>query len=123
VLGGHSRGAAIAARFAHRHREDLAALLLIGTTHPRDQDLSALTLPGLKISGSRDCVADLDQSLANRSRLPAHTVWVTVEGANHAQFGHYGPQLGDCRATISREEQQRETLETMVSWLTNLGSV
>ncbi len=118
VLGGHSRGAALAALFASRYPMELSGLLLIGTTHPKDQDLSSLKIPVLKISGTRDCVADLKTSKAGASRLPAQAVWTTIVGANHAQFGYYGTQLGDCSATISREQQQRQVREEVLRWLT-----
>lgn len=117
VLGGHSRGAMLSALFASRYPADLSGLYLIGTTHPRDQDLSALRIPVLKVSGTRDCVADVEDSKANASRLPSQTVWTTIVGANHAQFGYYGSQLGDCRATISREDQHRQLLEEVLRWL------
>lgn len=117
VLGGHSRGAAMSATFAGRYANELSGLLLIGTTHPRDEDLSSLTMPVLKIVGTRDCVADAKDSLANLSKLPPHTAWVTIEGANHAQFAHYGSQLGDCGAGISRESQQQQALDGVLSWL------
>jgi hypothetical protein len=32
--------------------------------------------------------------------------WVEIKGGNHSQFGHYGPQLFDGTATVTREEQQ-----------------
>lgn len=117
VLGGHSRGGMLSVLFASRYPEDLAGLLLIGTTHPRDHDLSSLRIPVLKVSGTRDCVADLEKSKAGASKLPPQSTWATIVGANHAQFGYYGSQLGDCRATISREEQQRKLLEEVVRWL------
>ena len=34
-----------------------------------------------------------------------------MEGGNHAQFGNYGEQKGDGKATISAEEQQRQTVK------------
>ena len=117
VLGGHSRGAALSAMFASRYPTELSGLLLIGTTHPKDHDLSSLPIPVLKISGTRDCVADLKASKAGASKLPKQAVWTTIVGANHAQFGYYGSQLGDCRATISREEQQRQLREEVLRWL------
>jgi pimeloyl-ACP methyl ester carboxylesterase len=118
VLGGHSRGGMLSALFASRNPADLSGLLLVGTIHPRDQDLSSLRIPVMKISGTRDCVADLDASKASASKLPSQAVWTTIVGANHAQFGHYGSQLMDCRATISREDQQRQLLEEVLRWLT-----
>jgi pimeloyl-ACP methyl ester carboxylesterase len=117
VLGGHSRGARLSALFASRYPAELAGLFLIGTTHPRDEDLSALKIPVLKVSGTRDCVADVEDSKANAARLPGQTVWTTIVGANHAQFGYYGSQLGDCKATISRIEQHQQLLDELLRWL------
>ena len=107
----------MSATFAGRYANELSGLLLIGTTHPRDEDLSSLTIPVLKVVGTRDCVADARDSLANLSKLPPHTTWLTIEGANHAQFAHYGSQLGDCRAEISREHQQQQVMDAVLSWL------
>ena len=108
----------LSALFASRYADELSGLLLIGTTHPRDHDLSSLRIPVLKISGTRDCVADLDKSKAGASKLPSQAVWTTIVGANHAQFGYYGSQLGDCRATITREAQQRQLRDEVLRWLT-----
>jgi pimeloyl-ACP methyl ester carboxylesterase len=117
VIGGHSRGAAMSARFTSLHPDEIAGLFMLGTTHPRDENLSSFARPVLKVSGSLDCVADLEETLKNKRRLPPHTRWVTIEGANHAQFGYYGRQLGDCAAAIDRDAQQRQTHEALVSWL------
>jgi pimeloyl-ACP methyl ester carboxylesterase len=117
ILGGHSRGAALAAGFAFAHAQDLSGVIMIGTTHPRDHNLSSLTIPMLKIAGTKDCVADLDASKANSHNLPTATSWVVIEGANHAQFGYYGSQLGDCSATITREAQQNQTFDAILTWL------
>ena len=40
-----------------------------------------------------------------------------IEGGNHAQFGNYGPQKGDLPATISAEEQQKQTVEAIEAFL------
>ena len=122
VLGGHSRGAALSAGFAREHAADLAGLFLIGTTHPKADNLSSLKMPVLKVNGTRDCVADENDSLANRSLLPAHTTWVSIVGANHAQFAYYGAQLGDCWATITRDAQQEELLRVVLRWLDTASS-
>lgn len=114
ILAGHSRGAALSARFAGEHPGVIAGLVLIATTHPKRVSLAALSIPVTKIYGSRDCVADAGEILANAALLPPTTQWVRVEGANHRQFGWYGAQLGDCKATITRETQQARTLEALL---------
>jgi pimeloyl-ACP methyl ester carboxylesterase len=117
ILAGHSRGAALSARFAGEHPEALAGLVLIGTTHPKQASLAHFPLPVTKIYGTRDCVADSAAVFANAHLLPEHTQWVLLEGANHHQFGSYGALFGDCRATISRAQQQTRTLEALLAAL------
>lgn len=117
IVAGHSRGAAMAAHFAHEHPTLLRGLILIGTTHPRDQDLSGAPYPVLKILGSRDCVASAAGARENAAKLPIATTWTVIEGANHAQFGYYGSQINDCRAEISRAEQQQQLIAAVTAFL------
>jgi pimeloyl-ACP methyl ester carboxylesterase len=121
VVGGHSLGGAVAARFAREHPGLLSGLLLCGTTHPRDFDLSKFDRPVTKLYGTNDGVADVEQTLGNAKLLPARTRWVVVEGGNHAQFGWYGPQPGDRPAAISREQQQEALVRAAVELLGEAG--
>lgn len=117
ALAGHSRGAVLAATFAHLHPERVAGLVLVGTTHPRDFDLSSARFPVTKIMASRDGVAPVAQSRANQGLLPPTTRFVMIEGGNHAQFGYYRYQLFDGEAIISREEQQQQLTGAMLAAL------
>ena len=119
ILAGHSLGAALATRIAGRDPALAGALVLIGTTHPRDVDLSALTIPITKVYGSNDGVAPTERMFANRRLLPAQTRWIAIEGGNHSQFGHYGHQLFDGKAVISRERQQAITRAALLDALTS----
>jgi pimeloyl-ACP methyl ester carboxylesterase len=121
VVGGHSLGGAVAARFAHEQPGLLSGLLLCGTTHPRDFDLSKFDRPVTKVYATNDGVADAEQTRRNGKLLPARTRWVVVEGGNHAQFGWYGPQPGDRPATISREQQQEALVRAAVELLGEAG--
>jgi hypothetical protein len=49
--------------------------------------------------------------------LPPSTVRVEIDGANHAQFGWYGLQSGDNNSTISREQQQNQTVAAIIGLL------
>jgi len=122
VVGGHSRGAAIGARFAYFHSNQFDGLVLIGTSHPKEEafDLSDTTLSVTKIYASNDGLASLEEVQANAIYLPEDTNWVLIEGGNHGQFGYYGKQLGDNEATISREEQQKLTIEAVLTVLNNV---
>lgn len=118
VVSGHSLGGALAARFARSDAKSLAALVLIGTTHPKQQGLAALTIPVTKVYASNDGVAPPDRVLANRQLLPGHARWVEVPGGNHSQFGLYGQQLFDGTATATRERQEAITRAAIVDVLT-----
>lgn len=113
AIGGHSHGGVIASRFATDYPHELQSLILIGTTHPRDTDLSKLDRPVTKIFGTLDGLASEARIHANAHLLPAATTWVRLEGGNHQQFGWYSFQIGDHRATITRAAQQAATLEAI----------
>lgn len=117
ILAGHSQGAKMAAQFVYENPSLFNKLVLIATTHPRDINLSGLKIPVMKISGTMDGVAGMDDIVNNKSKLPPDTKYVSIEGANHAQFGYYGFQIGDNNASISREQQQKVTLESILSFI------
>lgn len=117
VVAGHSLGGALASRVALSGSARIAAVVLIGTTHPRDWDLSSLTIPIAKIYGSNDGVAPPARMFGNRHLLPQHTLWVEIKGGNHSRFGHYGHQLRDGKATITRDHQQALTRDVLLQML------
>jgi hypothetical protein len=115
VLAGHSRGAAHTARIAYETPAAFAAYVLMGTSHPRDHDLSSHAIDVTKIAATHDGVAG--EAQFDRRRLPSTTRWVRIEGGNHSQFGYYGYQLFDGRASISREEQQAQVIAALLEVL------
>lgn len=117
VIGGHSKGGALAAAFARDHESHVAGLLLVGTSHPREDDLSSLDVDVTKIYGSEDGLASEAEVLRFAPNLPDSTHWVRIEGGNHAQFGWYGWQLGDGSAGISRAEQHAMTVRSILDQL------
>jgi len=119
TVGGHSRGAAIASRFADLHEGSFDGLILIGTSHPKEEafDLSDTDLSVTKVYATNDGLASTDEVEANALYLPDDTSWILIEGGNHSQFGYYGSQLGDNAATISRERQQELTVDASDLWV------
>lgn len=120
VLGGHSQGAKTAALIAHANPGLVRGLVLLGTSHPRDVDLSARTLPTLKVYAEHDGLASVGEVLQNRPLLPADAQLVEIAGGNHSQFGYLGHLLTDGTATISTEEQHRIAVEAVVTFLEGL---
>lgn len=117
VLAGHSQGGKMAARFVYEHPGLASSLVLLGTTHPRDFDLSQSPIRVLKLYGTSDGVANPADVLANRRKLPATAQLVPILGGNHSQFGYYGFQLGDHKATISRQQQQETVVHEILAFI------
>ena len=122
VVGGHSKGAAVASVFARDHPQSLAGLLLVGSSHPREFSLSALRVPVLKVYGSRDGLASEEEVRQYAANLPEQARFMKIEGGNHAQFAYYGFQFGDRRSTISREEQQRQLFGAVLQLLQHVSA-
>ena len=114
---GHSRGGGVAARMVLRDPSNIAGLVLIGTSHPRDLNLAHLLLPVTRVYGTRDTVVGPDTRQQTSSNLPPATRMVEIDGGNHSQFGYYGFQPGDSAATITRETQQRLTRQALTDAL------
>ena len=121
AVGGHSLGGSMAAQYVASPPSSVKALILLESYPASGNDLSGKQLSVLTIHGTRDGLvssAQIDDSL---KLLPKGTVRVEIQGGNHAQCGWYGPQPGDMDATISREEQQRQIVQTTVEFLKGLS--
>lgn len=114
AIGGHSMGGAMASRYTLENRT-VAGLALIGS-FPFG-DLSGLDLPVMSIYGDSDGLIPLSQIDESRASLPPDTVFVELDGANHAQFGDYGSQRGDLPATMPLAEQHARTVEALLALL------
>ncbi len=123
VLGGHSRGGVVVSTLMTSPAPTVAGILLVGTSHPRDVDLSALTIPVTKVAGTRDGLASPAEVKANARLLPTATHWVWIEGGNHSQFGWYGFQPGDRRSTIAAATQRSITREAVLASLRAADSI
>lgn len=117
VLGGHSKGAVFVSQIAATPPTSLRGVIIAGSTHPRDVDLSGSPLAITKILATLDGIAPMATSQSRTALLPATVHWRLIEGGNHSQFGWYGTQLGDGTATISREQQQAQLLSAVLGAL------
>jgi len=120
AIGGHSLGGAMAANFAWSTPGAVQGLVLLGAYPAENNNLSHASLSVLSISASRDGLANPAKIAASRDLLPADTLWVTIAGGNHAQFGWYGEQNGDNPAEISRQEQQNQVVNAVSAFLASL---
>jgi hypothetical protein len=120
VIGGHSLGGAMSARYAFRHPEKVQGLVLWASYPAGTDDLHASGLRVASIYGTRDGLTSLEDIRTSETLLPADTLWIEITGGNHAQFGYYGPQSGDLEAEISMDEQQRMIVEGTLAVLSLL---
>lgn len=121
VIAGHSLGAALSCRVIQEDPTKFSAMVLIGSTHPKADNLSQLQIPVTKVFGDKDGVAPMADILANKQLLPAATAWYKIDGGNHSQFGHYGWQILDGRPAIPREEQQEQTQSAILKTIKRIG--
>lgn len=122
VIGGHSLGGSMAALYAYNHQDQIKGLVFWASYPASSNDLSGSMIKVTSIYGTQDGLATQDKIDASRKLLPADTTWVSISGGNHAQFGWYGPQLGDNPASISRAEQQAEVIQSTLDLLYSVGN-
>ena len=114
VVMGHSLGGA-ALSFVVDERFD--SYILLASYPAESVDLSDTSVRVLSITASLDGVLNRENFNLAKERLPLETVYMDIEGGNHAQFGHYGKQRNDNDATISRETQQDLTVQAILQFL------
>lgn len=121
AVGGHSLGGAMAARFVHRHPGAAEGLVLWAAFPAQSDSLAERTeLAAASIYGTLDGLATPAEIEASAGLLPPQTLFTTIEGGNHAQFGAYGPQRGDNPAAISPAEQQAQVVAATVALLAEI---
>ena len=111
-IGGHSLGGAMAAEYAANHADRLSGLILLAAYPTRKLDPQ---LTEISIYGSEDGVINRNKLESGKKLAPDTFLEFVIEGGNHAQFGSYGIQRGDAAAAVSQEEQQRMTVEYIIS--------
>ncbi len=87
AIGGHSLGGAMAAEYTAANPDEIDGLALWAAYPAANTDLSAYDLAAVSIYGDVDGVASIADILDGASRLPPDTVFVSIPGGNHTQFG------------------------------------
>jgi hypothetical protein len=130
AIAGHSLGGVSAALLAQANpMGNIQGLAMwasypaIGSEMPSGQpcDLSATGLKAISIIGTEDGGMDWEQYEARKALMPAATYYLSMRGANHAQFGYYGNQNGDKPALISRESQHELFVGATAHLMARLG--
>lgn len=117
-MAGHSLGGSMAASYLEKHLEEdvFAGLILLASYSTAD--FSDAPLEALSVYGDQDGVLNMEQYQAYFENLPVDgTHEEVIKGGNHAQFGDYGEQEGDGKAKISGEEQVKQTVDVVKSFI------
>jgi hypothetical protein len=117
ILAGHSLGGATAAIFAENNPKKIDAIALWDSFPPKGADLSDNAISAISIFGTTNNFPNTDNFDDKKYLLPENTLFVPIEGANHAQFGDYGPQKGDVLASIGLAEQHERVAEIMLNFI------
>ena len=118
VIGGHSLGGAMAARYAAQaDKKNLKGVFLLAAYADQKGRLDHSDLPVLSITASRDGVLNWANYRANKKYLPRDTTFTTISGGNHGGFGSYGHQQGDQAPHISNTTQQQQVAHLLIKWL------
>lgn len=117
VLGGHSLGGAMAARYVTRHPDAVTGLVLMGAFSADNDDLSPLPLDVLVLAAEHDGLATLEEVRSGLARLPDTSRLTVIEGAVHSFFGRYGPQRGDGLPSVTRAAAERQVIAALSGFL------
>ena len=117
ILAGHSLGGASAAIFAENNPNRIDAIVLWDSYPADSADLSDNNISVISIFGTTNNFPNTENFDDKKHLLPADTIFIGIEGANHSQFGDYGPQKGDVVASISLAEQHEQVAEIMLDFI------
>ncbi len=117
AIAGHSLGGAMACKFCADNPGVFDSLILLAAYTTKSSDLSDLNIPVLSITASNDGLTTQEKIERTREFLPANTLFIEIDGGNHAQFGDYGAQIGDGEADISGSRQIELTVTHMLVFL------
>jgi hypothetical protein len=123
IIGGHSQGAKMAANLVFENPGIFKGLFLMGTSHPRDIDMSSMIIPTLKLYGELDGLASVGEVLENKTKLPVNAELILIKGGNHSQFGYMGQLLMDNSAAISMKEQQETVLDHLLKFFSKIETI
>lgn len=112
-IGGHSLGGVMAADFAAAQGGAFSGVILLAA-YPAGEIPPSMS--EILMVGSEDQVINMDKVAEGRQYAPVDYREYVIEGGNHAQFGSYGPQKGDGTATITPQQQIRETVDRIMEF-------
>ena len=120
AIAGHSLGGVMATKYANEY--EIIDGVILYASYPQGDELKNSSIKVTSIYASLDGVADNDKVVSSKELLPKDTKFIKIEGGNHAQFGNYGEQSGDNKATISVDEQINQSVQASIELLNSISN-
>lgn len=99
----------MAGNFAAGHADQIEGVIFLAAYPTKSlQDMKALS-----VYGSEDGVLNRDRYKESLPLMPENFTEYVIPGGNHGQFGDYGKQKGDGKASITAQVQWEETVEAI----------
>ena len=115
-ISGHSLGGAMATSYIYDNPDIFSGLILLAAYPLDKKPLTDVDIKVISIKGSLDGLVDNMDIEHSKSNLPPGSIFIEIDGGNHAQFGSYGKQKGDNDSAISENEQQIETVKSVTTY-------
>ena len=112
-LSGHSLGGVMASYYGINHIDEFDGLILLAS-YPAE-DLGNMSV--LSIYGSNDKTLNKETYDKSKGLMDYNLTEYVINGGNHAQFASYGNQSGDGVATISPENQRKQTEKEILEFI------
>ncbi|MCD7743690.1 MAG: alpha/beta hydrolase [Lachnospiraceae bacterium] len=115
ILIGHSLGGMPVSRIAAAQPKGLLGVALLATY--ASVDLSGLDISAIRITADHDGIMNNTFMEKYNDNLPASSVNIMLEGANHQGFAAYRSSSGrDGEASISWKEQNEQTIKLILDF-------
>lgn len=113
-ISGHSMGGAVATMYTEKNASKIKGVILLAA-YPTKKMPEHVKL--LSIYGAKDGVLRMEKYSKGKSYWSENSIELVIDGGNHAQFGYYGKQKNDNNADISADEQQKQTLNSILEFI------
>ncbi|MCR5702402.1 MAG: alpha/beta hydrolase [Lachnospiraceae bacterium] len=113
-VGGHSLGGAMAGIYASNNNDKISGIVFLAAFSVKKIDEKDKVL---SIIGENDGVINKEKYDSNKSNWSKDATELIIKGGNHAGYGFYGEQKGDNKASISKEEQQQQTVDAILQFM------
>lgn len=113
-MAGHSLGGAMASSYVNKTDNTINGLIYLSS-----HSSVGVNVPVLSIRGTNDGIINLESYHESKPLMKNNYTEIIINGGNHAQFGYYGNQSGDGKASISAKSQQDQSADAIMKFIDN----